>query len=78
MTAFPSTKNVLQQLQETASSIFFFLVDSSQGRLSGFRLRKASGGLPVGPCVEWFDWDRCPMQETELVCVWPGRTCPRS
>ncbi|XP_023697314.1 ER membrane protein complex subunit 1 [Paramormyrops kingsleyae] len=40
VTAFPSTKNVLQQLQETASSIFFFLVDSSQGRLSGFRLRK--------------------------------------
>ncbi|KAL4646018.1 ER membrane protein complex subunit 1 isoform X3 [Arapaima gigas] len=41
VTAFPSTKHVLQQLQEMASSIFFFLVDSSQGRLSGFRLRKA-------------------------------------
>ncbi|XP_007246404.3 ER membrane protein complex subunit 1 [Astyanax mexicanus] len=40
VTAFPSTKNVLQQLQEMASSIFFYLVDSSQGRLSGFRLRK--------------------------------------
>ncbi|XP_014324653.1 ER membrane protein complex subunit 1 isoform X2 [Xiphophorus maculatus] len=39
VSAFPSTKNVLQQLQETASSIFFFLVDSSQGRLSGYRLR---------------------------------------
>ncbi|XP_034029042.1 ER membrane protein complex subunit 1 isoform X2 [Thalassophryne amazonica] len=37
--AFPSTKNVLQQLQEMASSIFFYLVDSSQGRLSGYRLR---------------------------------------
>nr|XP_061802495.1 ER membrane protein complex subunit 1-like [Nerophis lumbriciformis] len=39
VTAFPSTKNVLQQLQEMASSIFFYLVDSSQGRLSGYRLR---------------------------------------
>ncbi|MCI4387380.1 hypothetical protein PGIGA_G00073390 [Pangasianodon gigas] len=40
VTAFPSTKNVLQQLQEMASSIFFYLVDSSQGKLSGFRLLK--------------------------------------
>ncbi|XP_066528147.1 ER membrane protein complex subunit 1 [Hoplias malabaricus] len=40
VTAFPSTKNVLQQLQEMASSIFFYLVDSNQGKLSGFRLRK--------------------------------------
>ncbi|XP_035238782.1 ER membrane protein complex subunit 1 isoform X1 [Anguilla anguilla] len=40
VTAFPSTKNVLQQLQEVAASIFFYLVDSSQGRLTGFRLRK--------------------------------------
>ncbi|XP_036388913.1 ER membrane protein complex subunit 1 isoform X2 [Megalops cyprinoides] len=40
VTAFPSTKHVLQLLQEVASSIFFYLVDSSQGRLSGFRLRK--------------------------------------
>ncbi|XP_073731284.1 ER membrane protein complex subunit 1 [Misgurnus anguillicaudatus] len=40
VTAFPSTKNVLQQLQDTASSIFFYLVDTSQGKLSGFRLRK--------------------------------------
>ncbi|XP_021329317.2 ER membrane protein complex subunit 1 isoform X1 [Danio rerio] len=39
VTAFPSTKNILQQLQETASSIFFYLVDSNQGKLSGFRLR---------------------------------------
>ncbi|XP_037540870.1 ER membrane protein complex subunit 1 isoform X2 [Nematolebias whitei] len=39
VSAFPSTKNVLQQLQETAASIFFYLVDSSQGRLSGYRLR---------------------------------------
>ncbi len=42
VSAFPSTKNVLQQLQEMASSIFFYLVDSSQGRLSGYRLRMAS------------------------------------
>ncbi|KAK3519101.1 hypothetical protein QTP70_016312 [Hemibagrus guttatus] len=40
VTAFPSTKNVLQQLQEMAYSIFFYLVDSSQGKLSGFRLLK--------------------------------------
>uniref|UniRef100_A0A8C9THE9 ER membrane protein complex subunit 1 n=1 Tax=Scleropages formosus TaxID=113540 RepID=A0A8C9THE9_SCLFO len=40
VTAFPSTKNVLQQLQEMASAIYFFLVDASQGKLSGFRLRK--------------------------------------
>ncbi|TRY87079.1 hypothetical protein DNTS_009164 [Danionella cerebrum] len=39
VTAFPSTKNVLQQLQDMASSIFFFIVDSSQGKLSGFHLR---------------------------------------
>ncbi|XP_031701137.1 ER membrane protein complex subunit 1 isoform X2 [Anarrhichthys ocellatus] len=39
VSAFPSTKNVLQQLQEMASSIFFYLVDSNQGRLSGYRLR---------------------------------------
>uniref|UniRef100_A0A8C5GAC4 ER membrane protein complex subunit 1 n=1 Tax=Gouania willdenowi TaxID=441366 RepID=A0A8C5GAC4_GOUWI len=39
VTAFPSSKNVLQQLQETASFIFFYLMDSSQGRLSGYRLR---------------------------------------
>ncbi|TSM04833.1 ER membrane protein complex subunit 1 [Bagarius yarrelli] len=38
VTAFPSTKNVLQQLQEMATSIFFYLVDSDQGKLSGFRL----------------------------------------
>ena len=42
VSAFPSTKNVLQQLQEMASSIFFYLVDSSQGKLSGYRLRTAS------------------------------------
>ncbi|XP_041701290.1 ER membrane protein complex subunit 1 [Coregonus clupeaformis] len=40
VTAFPSTKNVLQQLQEMTSSIFFYLVHSEQGTLSGFRLRK--------------------------------------
>ncbi|KAM9786088.1 ER membrane protein complex subunit 1 [Neosynchiropus ocellatus] len=39
VSAFPSTKNVLQQLQEMASSIYFYLVDPSQGRLSGYRLR---------------------------------------
>lgn len=39
VSAFPSTKNVLQQLQEVASSIFFFLIDANQGRLSGYRLR---------------------------------------
>uniref|UniRef100_A0A673WPV4 ER membrane protein complex subunit 1 n=1 Tax=Salmo trutta TaxID=8032 RepID=A0A673WPV4_SALTR len=40
VTAFPSTKNVLQQLQEMASSIFFYLIHSEHGNLSGFRLRK--------------------------------------
>uniref|UniRef100_A0A7N6AL48 ER membrane protein complex subunit 1 n=1 Tax=Anabas testudineus TaxID=64144 RepID=A0A7N6AL48_ANATE len=39
VSAFPSTKNVLQQLQEMATSIYFYLVDSSQGRLCGYRLR---------------------------------------
>lgn len=42
VSAFPSTKNVLQQLQEMASSIFFYLIDSSQGRLTGYRLRTVS------------------------------------
>ncbi|KAM6976627.1 ER membrane protein complex subunit 1 [Aplochiton taeniatus] len=40
VSAFPSTKNVLQQLQEMASSIYFYLVDSSHGKLAGYRLRK--------------------------------------
>ncbi|XP_056279618.1 ER membrane protein complex subunit 1 [Pseudoliparis swirei] len=39
VSAFPSTKNVLQQLQEMASSIFFYIVDSDQGKLSGYRLQ---------------------------------------
>uniref|UniRef100_A0A7M4FKS6 ER membrane protein complex subunit 1 n=1 Tax=Crocodylus porosus TaxID=8502 RepID=A0A7M4FKS6_CROPO len=40
VTAFPATKNVLRQLEEIAPSIFFYLVDADQGKLSGFRLRK--------------------------------------
>ncbi|XP_044523744.1 ER membrane protein complex subunit 1 isoform X1 [Gracilinanus agilis] len=40
VTAFPASRNVLRQLQEMAPSIFFYLVDSEQGRLAGFRLRK--------------------------------------
>ncbi|XP_032057421.1 ER membrane protein complex subunit 1 isoform X2 [Aythya fuligula] len=40
VTAFPATKNVLRQLEEIAHSIFFYLVDAEQGRLSGFRLKK--------------------------------------
>lgn len=40
MTAFPATKNVLRQLEEMAHSIFFYLVDAEQGKLSGFRLKK--------------------------------------
>ncbi|XP_062449539.1 ER membrane protein complex subunit 1 isoform X1 [Rhea pennata] len=40
VTAFPATKNVLRQLEEIAHSIFFYLVDADQGKLSGFRLKK--------------------------------------
>ncbi|NXT28066.1 EMC1 protein, partial [Syrrhaptes paradoxus] len=40
VTAFPATKNVLRQLEEIAHSIFFYLVDAEQGKLSGFRLKK--------------------------------------
>ncbi|MGH0168046.1 UNVERIFIED_CONTAM: hypothetical protein FKN15_073673 [Acipenser sinensis] len=40
VTAFPSAKRVLQQLQEMASLVFFYLVDADQGKLSGFRLRR--------------------------------------
>ncbi|XP_042739236.1 ER membrane protein complex subunit 1 isoform X2 [Lagopus leucura] len=40
VTAFPATKNVLRQLEEMAHSIFFYLVDAEQGKLSGFRLKK--------------------------------------
>uniref|UniRef100_A0A8C8VKV3 ER membrane protein complex subunit 1 n=1 Tax=Pelusios castaneus TaxID=367368 RepID=A0A8C8VKV3_9SAUR len=40
VTAFPATKNVLRQLEEIAHSIFFYLVDAEQGKLSGFRLLK--------------------------------------
>uniref|UniRef100_A0A8C5FU10 ER membrane protein complex subunit 1 n=1 Tax=Gadus morhua TaxID=8049 RepID=A0A8C5FU10_GADMO len=39
VSAFPSSKNVLQQLQEMAPTIFFYLVDPNMGRLSGYRLR---------------------------------------
>ncbi|XP_043942998.1 ER membrane protein complex subunit 1 [Protopterus annectens] len=40
VTSFPSSKYVLQQLQELAPSIFFYLVDIIQGKLCGFRLQK--------------------------------------
>uniref|UniRef100_A0A8C2U505 ER membrane protein complex subunit 1 n=1 Tax=Coturnix japonica TaxID=93934 RepID=A0A8C2U505_COTJA len=40
VTAFPATKNVIRQLEEMAHSIFFYLVDAEQGKLSGFRLKK--------------------------------------
>uniref|UniRef100_A0A8C3IFX2 ER membrane protein complex subunit 1 n=1 Tax=Chrysemys picta bellii TaxID=8478 RepID=A0A8C3IFX2_CHRPI len=40
VTAFPATKNVLRQLEEIAHSIFFYIVDAEQGKLSGFRLLK--------------------------------------
>ncbi|XP_073937271.1 ER membrane protein complex subunit 1 isoform X3 [Castor canadensis] len=40
VTAFPATRNVLRQLHELAPSIFFYLVDAEEGRLSGYRLRK--------------------------------------
>lgn len=40
VTSFPSSKYVLQQLQELAPSIFFHLVDIIQGKLCGFRLQK--------------------------------------
>ncbi|KAJ7411192.1 ER membrane protein complex subunit 1 [Pitangus sulphuratus] len=40
VTAFPATKNVLRQLEEIAHSIYFYLVDAEQGKLSGFRLKK--------------------------------------
>lgn len=44
VTAFPATRNVLRQLHEMAPSIFFYLVDAEQGRLSGYRLRKVGKG----------------------------------
>ncbi|XP_040278633.1 ER membrane protein complex subunit 1 isoform X2 [Bufo bufo] len=37
---FPSTKYVLQQLQELCSTVFFYLVDSERGKLTGLRLHK--------------------------------------
>lgn len=37
---FPSTKYVLQQLQEISPTIFFYLVDSDKGKLAGLRLHK--------------------------------------
>ncbi|XP_053307883.1 ER membrane protein complex subunit 1 [Spea bombifrons] len=38
--SFPSTKYVLQQLQELSSTIFFYLVDAEKGKLTGLRLHK--------------------------------------
>ncbi|CAM5166367.1 unnamed protein product [Eretmochelys imbricata] len=40
VTAFPATKNILRQLEEIVHSIFFYIVDAEQGKLSGFRLLK--------------------------------------
>ncbi|XP_053546268.1 ER membrane protein complex subunit 1 [Bombina bombina] len=37
---FPATKYVLQQLQELAPTIFFYLVDAEKGKLTGLRLHK--------------------------------------
>lgn len=49
VTAFPATRNVLRQLHELAPSIFFYLVDAEEGRLSGYRLRKVERGTSEGP-----------------------------
>ena len=57
---------MLQQLQEMASSIFFYLVDSNQGRLSGFRLRKASGKHHAQSTV----CDLCQMTATDKEAVY--------
>ncbi|KAF7239329.1 ER membrane protein complex subunit 1 [Varanus komodoensis] len=40
VTAFPTTRNVLRQLEEVAPSISFYLADTAQGKLMGRRLRK--------------------------------------
>lgn len=53
VTAFPATRNVLRQLHELAPSIFFYLVDAEQGRLSGYRLRKVGEGQLWGFPVVW-------------------------
>ncbi|KAM4014709.1 ER membrane protein complex subunit 1 [Anomaloglossus baeobatrachus] len=37
---FPSTKYVLQQLQELSPTVFFYLVDAERGTLTGLRLHK--------------------------------------
>ncbi|XP_063292292.1 ER membrane protein complex subunit 1 [Pelobates fuscus] len=37
---FPATKYVLQQLQELSPTVFFYLVDSEKGKLTGLRLHK--------------------------------------
>ncbi|XP_075462137.1 ER membrane protein complex subunit 1 [Ascaphus truei] len=37
---FPSTKYVLQQLQDLAPTVFFYLVDAEKGKLTGLRLHK--------------------------------------
>ncbi|XP_043531792.1 ER membrane protein complex subunit 1 isoform X3 [Chiloscyllium plagiosum] len=40
VTVFPSSRNILQQLQDSAPVIFFYLVDPVWGKLNGFRLHK--------------------------------------
>ncbi|XP_067826240.1 ER membrane protein complex subunit 1 isoform X2 [Heptranchias perlo] len=40
VTVFPSSRNILQQLQDTAPVVFFYLVDPVWGKLNGFRLHK--------------------------------------
>nr|XP_020637786.1 ER membrane protein complex subunit 1 isoform X2 [Pogona vitticeps] len=40
VTVFPATRNVLRLLGEMAPSISFYLADSEQGKLTGWRLKK--------------------------------------
>lgn len=60
MTPFPATKNVLRQLEEIAHSIYFYLVDAEQGKLSGFRLKKVWKNHCTSLNALWMDSGRFP------------------
>ncbi|KAF4801416.1 ER membrane protein complex subunit 1 isoform X1 [Turdus rufiventris] len=60
VTPFPATKNVLRQLEEIAHSIYFYLVDAEQGKLSGFRLKKVWKNHCTSLNALWMDSGRFP------------------
>uniref|UniRef100_V9KAG0 ER membrane protein complex subunit 1 n=1 Tax=Callorhinchus milii TaxID=7868 RepID=V9KAG0_CALMI len=65
VTAFPSSRNILQQLQTSASVIYFYLVDPVQGKLNGFHLREDFGTEEI--------WEVAIPTETQRIVTVKGK-----